>query len=40
MTMLDQFLRSFAFATCNPHQAPVDILRQRMAEPALTGAAQ
>jgi endoglucanase len=39
-TELDGILQSVAFRNCKPHKELVGILRQRVAEPALTGVAQ
>jgi hypothetical protein len=37
-TQIDSMLQSFAFSKCKPHAELVDILRQRMAAPALASA--
>ena len=37
---LDDLLQSFAFVNCKPHAELVDVLRQRMAEPAPSGASR
>jgi hypothetical protein len=37
-TQIDSMLQSFAFANCKPHAELVDVLRQRMAAPALASA--